>query len=107
MSSASDRKAYWRSNLKIMGVLLTIWFLVSYGCGIIWVDSLNKIQLGGYKLGFWFAQQGSIFTFVIIILVYVILLNKLDRKYGFDQDTPAEQEIAKQQAKEGEKEWEL
>jgi putative solute:sodium symporter small subunit len=76
---------YWRENLKYLVVLLTIWFLVSYGAGIFFVDALNEIKLGGFKLGFWFAQQGSIYIFIILIFVYVRLMNKLDKKYGYDK----------------------
>ncbi|XLS30858.1 DUF4212 domain-containing protein [Flavobacteriaceae bacterium M23B6Z8] len=77
--------AYWKENLKYLVILLTIWFLVSYGAGILFKDALNKISLGGFKLGFWFAQQGSIYVFVILIFVYVRLMNKLDKKYGYDE----------------------
>ncbi|WP_396601463.1 DUF4212 domain-containing protein [Algibacter sp. R77976] len=77
--------AYWKENLKYLVILLSIWFIVSYGCGIIFKDALNEIRLGGFKLGFWFAQQGSIYVFVILIFVYVRLMNKLDKKYGFDE----------------------
>lgn len=76
---------YWRENLKYLVVLLTIWFLVSYGAGILFVEALNEIKLGGFKLGFWFAQQGSIYVFIVLIFVYVGLMNKLDKKYGFDK----------------------
>lgn len=72
---------YWKTNIKYLLILLAIWFIVSYGAGILWADSLNKIRLGGFKLGFWFAQQGSIYFFVILIYVYVILMNRLDRKF--------------------------
>ena len=78
---AALRKKYWRENLKYLTVLLLIWFLVSYGFGILLVDELNTIRLGGFKLGFWFAQQGSIYVFVVLIFVYVRLMNKLDKKY--------------------------
>ena len=77
--------AYWKVNLKYLVVLLSIWFIVSYGCGILFREALNEIRLGGFKLGFWFAQQGSIYVFVILIFVYVRLMNKLDKKYGFDE----------------------
>ncbi|WP_417557810.1 DUF4212 domain-containing protein [Mesoflavibacter zeaxanthinifaciens] len=77
--------AYWKENLKYLIVLLSVWFTVSYGCGILFKDALNEIRLGGFKLGFWFAQQGSIYVFVILIFVYVRLMNKLDKKYGFDE----------------------
>lgn len=76
---------YWRKNLQYLFILLSIWFVVSYGCGILWVDQLNQIRMGGFKLGFWFAQQGSIYVFVILIFVYVWLMNRLDNKYQADQ----------------------
>ena len=77
--------AYWKENLKYLVILLSIWFIVSYGCGILFREALNSIRLGGFKLGFWFAQQGSIYVFVILIFVYVRIMNKLDKKYGFDE----------------------
>ena len=76
---------YWKANLRIVAILLTIWFLVSFCCGILFVDALNTIRIGGFKLGFWFAQQGSIYVFVILIFVYVRLMNKLDKSYGYDE----------------------
>ncbi|BDW93846.1 MULTISPECIES: DUF4212 domain-containing protein [Flagellimonas] len=78
--------AYWKENLRYLVILLVIWFLVSYGAGILFKDALNNIRLGGFKLGFWFAQQGSIYVFVILIFVYVRLMNKLDKKYGYDEE---------------------
>ncbi|GGE43679.1 DUF4212 domain-containing protein [Psychroflexus planctonicus] len=78
-------KAYWRENVKYLVILLSIWFAVSYGAGIIFKDALDEIRIGGFKLGFWFAQQGAIYTFVILIFVYVRLMNKLDKKYGYDE----------------------
>jgi putative solute:sodium symporter small subunit len=80
-----DLKKYWKTNLKYLGILLSIWFLVSYVLGIILVEELNTIRFGGFKLGFWFAQQGSIYFFVLIILVYIKLMNKLDKKYGVNE----------------------
>ncbi len=77
-------KAYWKENLRYLFILLTIWFLVSFGAGILFKDELDQIKIGGFKLGFWFAQQGSMYVFVILIFVYVRLMNKLDRKYGYD-----------------------
>ncbi|MEL6797061.1 MAG: DUF4212 domain-containing protein [Planctomycetota bacterium] len=82
--SAAQR--YWKTNIKYLTVLLGIWFAVSYGCGILFVDQLNEFRLGGAKLGFWFAQQGSIYVFVVLIAVYVVLMNKLDRRFGFRED---------------------
>lgn len=80
-----DKKLYWRKNVTYLLVLLSLWFLVSFGLGIIWAEELNQYRLGGYKIGFWFAQQGSIFSFVIIIFVYVWLMNRLDRKFEVDE----------------------
>ena len=71
---------YWKTNLKYLGVLLSIWFLVSFGFGILFVDFMNHFQIGGFKLGFWFAQQGSIYVFVLLIFIYVFLMNRLDDK---------------------------
>ena len=78
-------KSYWKENLKIIFVLLSIWFLVSFGFGIIFSGWLDQFKIAGFKLGFWFAQQGSIFFFVILIFIYVHLMNKLDEKYK-DED---------------------
>tara|TARA_B100001063_G_C16571252_1_gene455997 strand:- start:504 stop:755 length:252 start_codon:yes stop_codon:yes gene_type:complete len=79
-------KGYWISNLKILLVLLIIWFTVSFGFGIIWSKSLDQFSIGGFKLGFWFAQQGSIYFFVVLIFVYVFLMNRLDKKYKKSKD---------------------
>ena len=81
-----DLSQYWRQNVIYLSVLLTIWFVVSYGCGILFKDALNSIYIGGFPLGFWFAQQGSIYVFVILIFVYVYLMNKLDEKFGVKED---------------------
>ncbi|KAA1246378.1 DUF4212 domain-containing protein [Aquimarina sp. RZ0] len=78
--------AYWKENIKYLFILLSIWFVVSYGAGILFKDWLNHIRLGGFRLGFWFAQQGAIYTFVILIFIYVRLMNKLDKKYGYDRE---------------------
>ena len=77
------RKAYWRANLRILAILMSSWFVVSFGCGILFVEPLNQIKLGGFKFGFWMAQQGSIYVFVALIFVYVQQMNKLDRKFNF------------------------
>tara|TARA_Y200000002_G_scaffold279148_1_gene233230 strand:- start:6 stop:260 length:255 start_codon:yes stop_codon:yes gene_type:complete len=74
-------EAYWKKNLKYLVILLSIWFSVSFGFGILLVDELNQIQFFGFKLGFWFAQQGSIYVFVMLIFVYIYLMNKLDKNY--------------------------
>ncbi|WP_242121433.1 DUF4212 domain-containing protein [Aestuariivivens sediminicola] len=78
-------KAYWHQNIKYVLILLTVWFLVSYGAGILFKDELNQFKIAGFKLGFWFAQQGSMYVFVILIFVYVRLMNALDKKYGYDE----------------------
>lgn len=83
--SNNNLKKYWKTNLKYLGILLSIWFIVSYVFSILLVDELNTIKMGGFKLGFWFAQQGSIYVFVILILVYIRLMNKLDKKYNLDE----------------------
>jgi putative solute:sodium symporter small subunit len=80
--TSSNNTDYWRANLKWVGILLTVWFIVSYGCGILFLEELNKIRIGGFKLGFWFAQQGSIYVFVVLIAIYVRIMNGLDKKYG-------------------------
>ena len=80
-----DLNLYWKRNLKIMAVLLGIWFFVSYFCGILVVDVLNKVQIAGFPLGFWFSQQGSMFVFVILIFVYCNLMEKLDREFDVDE----------------------
>ena len=73
------KNPYWKKNIRYITILLSLWFIVSFGCGILFVDQLNTIQIGGFKLGFWFAQQGSIFGFVAIIFTYIYLMNKLDQ----------------------------
>ena len=77
---------YWKKNLKYLGILLVIWFVVSFGCGILFADTLNSIMLGGFPLGFWFAQQGAIYVFVVLIFVYVFLMNKLDKEFNVDEE---------------------
>ncbi|MEM8562333.1 MAG: DUF4212 domain-containing protein [Pseudomonadota bacterium] len=79
-------KAYWRRNVSLMITLLIIWFVVSFGCGILFFDFLNQFQIGGYELGFWFAQQGSIFTFVILIFYYAWRMAKLDAEFGVEEE---------------------
>ncbi len=86
MSEEERRKAYWKANLKLVSLCLAIWFIVSYLFGIILVEQLNTIRLGGYKLGFWFAQQGSIYVFVVLIFFYAWRMNKLDRQFEVDED---------------------
>ena len=79
MRTARD---YWRSNLRLVAICLVIWFIVSFGFGILLVEPLNQFELFGYKLGFWFAQQGSIYVFLLLILWYARRMNRLDREHG-------------------------
>ncbi|MBW2477438.1 MAG: DUF4212 domain-containing protein [Deltaproteobacteria bacterium] len=79
-------KAYWYAVLRLVGIILAIWFFVSYGCGILWAQALNSIKLGGYPLGFWFAQQGSIYIFVALIFIYAHLMGKLDEKFDVHEE---------------------
>jgi len=81
----SDLKKYWKRNLLYLSVLLGIWFVSSFLLSIIWVEPLNHFRMGGFKLGFWFAQQGAIYIFVILIFVYVKLMNRLDKKFDVDE----------------------
>jgi len=85
MTDKQKAKSYWKENIRYVLILLLIWFLVSFGAGILLKESLNTIKIGGFKLGFWFAQQGSMYVFVVLIFVYVYLMNKLDKKYGYDE----------------------
>lgn len=85
MDKDNKMKAYWRKNLRYLAILLTIWFVVSFGLGILFVDEMNTIRIGGFKLGFWFAQQGSIYAFVVLIFVYVRWMNKLDKEFDVDE----------------------
>lgn len=80
-----QRRAYWRRNLTYVAVLLGVWALVSFGAGIFFADWLDQYRFGGFKLGFWFSQQGSIYVFVLLIFVYVFLMNRLDRRFDVDE----------------------
>lgn len=75
------KNSYWKKNIRDIKILLSHWFIVSFGCGILFIKQLNTIQIGGFKLGFWFAQQGAIYVFVILIFVYIYLMNRLDEKF--------------------------
>jgi putative solute:sodium symporter small subunit len=86
MSEQQSRQDYWKANLKLMALCLSIWFVVSYLFGIILVDQLNAISIGGYQLGFWFAQQGSMYVFVVLIFFYAARMNKLDRQFDVHED---------------------
>lgn len=83
--SKEDAQAYWAANIRLMITLMVIWFVVSYGAGIIFVEQLNAIRIGGYKLGFWFAQQGSIYVFVALIFIYAKKMGDLDKKFGVEE----------------------
>ena len=80
----SKNDSYWNENIRILLSFLSIWFLVSFGFGILLSDWLDQFQIGGFKLGFWFAQQGSIYVFIILIFIYIHLMDKLDKKYFGD-----------------------
>ena len=84
--TGKSMKVYWKVNLLYLAILLFVWFIVSYGCGILFADYFNQIKIGGFPLGFWFAQQGSIYVFVILIFVYVRLMNRLDKKFDVDEE---------------------
>ena len=80
-----EAEAYWKENIRIIGSLLVAWFVVSLGAGVLFIDQLNTIEISGVKLGFWFAQQGAIYAFVLIIFIYVYKMQKLDKKYGVEE----------------------
>jgi len=82
MSNKENHEAYWQANIKLVLACLVVWFLVSFGFGVLLVEQLNAIKIAGFKLGFWFAQQGSIYTFLALIFFYVHQMNKLDKKYN-------------------------
>ncbi len=85
-TSGSDwRVEYWKRNLRLMVGLLVVWFSVSFGAGILFVEQLNAFEFAGFPLGFWFAQQGSIYTFVVLILVYALRMDRLDEEFGVDE----------------------
>ena len=82
----SKHASYWQANIRLVSILLVIWFVVSFGFGILLVEPLNSIMVGGVGLGFWFAQQGSIYTFLVLIFIYAWRMNKLDRDHGVRED---------------------
>ena len=92
----SRANSYWKANIRLVLSLLSVWFFISFGCGILFVDALDTIRFGGFKLGFWIAQQGSIFVFVALILIYIRAMDKLDSKYDLDASAegakPAQEE---------------
>jgi len=82
---AEKAQAYWKENIRTILSLLVVWFIVSLGAGVLFINQLNAIEISGVKLGFWFAQQGSIYAFVILIFIYVYKMGKIDKKYGVDE----------------------
>jgi putative solute:sodium symporter small subunit len=82
----SKAEEYWRTNLRLVVGCLIVWFIVSFGFGVLLSDVLNNIRIGGYKLGFWFAQQGSMYTFIALIFFYSIRMNKIDRQFGVEEE---------------------
>ncbi|GAB5498091.1 MAG: DUF4212 domain-containing protein [Pseudohongiellaceae bacterium] len=89
--SSHRAQEYWKANIRIVTSLLVVWFVVSFGCGILFVDALDTIRIGGFKLGFWMAQQGSIFVFVILIYVYIRLMDRLDDRYNVESNAESKQ----------------
>lgn len=85
MSSHDNGRAYWRANLKLLAGILTVWFVVSFGFGVLLVEPLNRIDFFGFPFGFWWAQQGSIYVFIVLIFVYAWAMRRLDRKYDVDE----------------------
>jgi putative solute:sodium symporter small subunit len=83
---AISRKKYWKKNIRLLLTLLAVWFIVSFGFGILLVDLLNQIKIGGFQLGFWFAQQGSIYFFILLIFVYVVRMNRLDKEFNVNEE---------------------
>ena len=79
------QRSYWQDNLRLVGLCLAVWFVVSFGFGILGLDLLNRIEIGGFQLGFWFAQQGSIYVFVVLIFFYAWRMARLDRAYGVEE----------------------
>ena len=90
MATDEQKRFYWRRNLLYLLALLTVWFTVSFLCSIVFVDELDRIEFGGFKLGFWFAQQGAIYVFVVLIFVYVWLMNRLEKRLDLEEDTDLE-----------------
>jgi len=91
--SENSAHSYWKSNIKLVLSLLSVWFFISFGCAILFVDALDTVRFAGFKLGFWIAQQGSIFVFVALIFIYIHFMDKLDDKYNLESSSDAEQEV--------------
>ena len=83
-TSRDNHASYWRSNLRLMAALLAVWFIVPFGLGIVFVEPLNEFYLGGFPLGFWFAQQGAIYVFMVLVLIYAVMMRRLDRDHGVE-----------------------
>ena len=79
------KNTYWKKNIRYISILMSLWFIVSFGAGILFKDFLNSFYLAGFPVGFWFAQQGSVYVFVILIFIYVYLMNRLDKSHGYDE----------------------
>jgi len=86
MAPEEARKQYWRANLRLVAYCLAVWFVVSFGFGVVLVDTLNQIRIFGFELGFWFAQQGSIICFIALIFYYAWRMNRLDQEHDVDED---------------------
>ncbi len=82
---SQESNAYWKANIRLILTLLVIWFAVSFGAGILFVDQLDAIKIGGFPLGFWFAEQGSIYVFVLLIVIYTVKMNQLDKKFNVEE----------------------
>lgn len=82
--SDSSAHSYWKANIRLVLTLMSVWFFISFGCGILFVDALDSIRFGGFKLGFWIAQQGAIYVFVALIIIYIRAMDKLDSKYNLE-----------------------
>lgn len=83
-----DPRGYWRANIRLILILLCVWAAVSYGCGILFIEPLNQFRIGNLPLGFWFAQQGSIYVFIVLIFIYATMMDRLDRRYGMRERKP-------------------
>lgn len=95
---AARAQAYWRANLRLIALLLGVWALVSYGLGIVLVEPLNRLHLGGFPLGFWFAQQGAIYVFIALVIVYAVAMDRIDRRHGVDGEEPGQAPAAEDEA---------
>ena len=93
MATESQRKVYWRRNLRLLAILLSIWFLSSFGCSVLLVDWLDQFQVAGFPVGFWMAQQGSIYVFILLIWIYVWRIDRLDRQHHVHEDEGQEYDI--------------